>query len=99
MLNTTFFLDLVETALELLEDKTMRLGTGLQSYALISSAYGLARDTVIPGQARKHEKQAADRITSIQYKMRSFQDNLSHHPILIRAAQKVRSHIYLSGSV
>lgn len=70
--------ELVEKALEMLEDKVLRLGSGISQFWLVCAAYGFVKAKLFPDQATAQEQRAADRMTSLYYRFLSLQADQSH---------------------
>lgn len=82
----------VETSLSLLEDKTMRLGTGFNFYSHLSAAYTftLMRDSREP--FHYHQQQAVDRVTKLYFEaLASQEDPTAVFPYLVAGKSEVRN--------
>lgn len=64
---------LIETALKFLEDKVMRLGQAMHQYLFLVSASCLAQMRIRPLETAKLQKDAADRMTYLCYRVLSSQ--------------------------
>ena len=71
------FLQYIETALAMLEDKITRLGTGYTHYWYISAAYGLVQSNISQGNPAMQKQQAVDRLSRQYYKILAAQEDLS----------------------
>jgi hypothetical protein len=70
------FLQHVESALAMLEDKITRLGTGYTHYWYISAAYGLITSKLPSGGTTSQKQQAIDRVARQYFKVRASQEHL-----------------------
>lgn len=70
------FLQYVESALAMLEDKITHLGTGYTHYWYISAAYDLVTSKLLPGNAVVQKQQAIDRVARQYFKVRASQEDL-----------------------
>jgi hypothetical protein len=71
---------LVEKALEIFEQKMMRLGTGYMEYWLMSAAYGLipsSNPSTSADDLRSRGKNAIEKMTRLCYKILALQENLA----------------------
>lgn len=71
---------LIETALKFLEDKVMRLGQAMHQYLFLISAFCLAQMKLRPTDASKWQKEAADRMTYLCYRVLSNQASMYAPP-------------------
>ena len=86
--NVNSAFELVEKALEMLEDKVVRLGSGISQFWLVCAAYGCVKAELSPEQAMVQEQRAADRMTSLYYKFLSLQADQSRDSSMITAANQ-----------
>ncbi len=86
--NVNSAFELAEKALEMLEDKVMRLGSGVRQFRLVCAAYGCVKAKVFPEQAMVQEQRAAARMTSLYYKCLSLQADQSHDSSMVTVANQ-----------
>lgn len=88
-INSAF--DVVEKALEMLEDKVARLGSGISQFWLVCAAHGCVKAKLFPEQASAQEQRAADRMTSLYYKFLALQVDQSQDGNLSNGNKEVNS--------
>ena len=75
----------------MLDDKVVRLGSGISQFWLVCAAYGCVKAKLSPEQAMVQEQRAADRMTSLYYKFLSLQADQSRDTSMMIAANQVSS--------
>ncbi|KAI9836674.1 MAG: hypothetical protein M1819_001310 [Sarea resinae] len=81
--NSNAFIQYVEDALTMLEDRITRLGTGYPHYWYISAACALLRSAVSPEESTAQKQQAIDRIARQYYRVLASQEDF------LRAKEKI----------
>ena len=73
--NNNMFIQYVEDALTMLEDRITRLGTGYTHYWYISAACALLRSAMLPRESTAQKQQAIDRVARQYYRVLASQED------------------------
>ncbi|KAF2811596.1 uncharacterized protein BDZ99DRAFT_414077 [Mytilinidion resinicola] len=78
---TTLFVEAMDKALRILEERAMRPGRGFHMFWFVSAAFSLVQIRTNPELASIYKLQATDRVSKLYYRILAMQESLSRPPL------------------